>query len=159
MTVTIDDSEVREALRKLEGRLMAVLETAVGAAADVLRDTSDDMAPSYGNETELAEVGKNFVEFHIGPSKKAFYLQFFETGVQPFEVDMVRRVTTRSSGSGRKVDGSAKALAWDGVDHPVAIVRRGAMSASPFLRPAFDADQDDAKHEFGKVIKDAAEDV
>lgn len=91
-----------------------------------------------GKSTKIAISSKarGAVTGQLGPSKKKFYLRFFETGARPHTIKQTymrlgRSVTRR-------------------IKHP-------GMAARPWLRPAFDESTAAAQQAFGQAMRQAIE--
>lgn len=142
------------------------LQGAARAGGKTLLAGIEQRAPGKGFVMEDAKPNTaqtKSVEF--GPDKDHWYYQFFETGVQPFEIDMVRRKSKRSAVDraktakkgktvlvrGRKIEGDTQALKFDG--QFARHVRRGGMVAQPFMRPGYDAKRSDGLDAFGDHIR------
>jgi HK97 gp10 family phage protein len=91
-----------------------------------------------GKSTRIAISSKQrgAVTGQLGPSKKKFYLRFFETGAKPHLI--VQRYTR----IGRNVTRRLR--------HP-------GMAARPWLRPAFDESTSAAQQAFGQAMRQAIE--
>jgi len=145
--------ELANKLKKMGMRSLDVIKQAThdGAAAvygDIKRD-----AP--GPHIEIVEAdkpsGAGVSAVEIGPDRDHFYYQFFETGVQPFEINMVKKRSKRSTGRGRKLKGTKKAVRFGNVF--AKRIQRGAMAAKPFLRPNFVPRRAAIEGAFGDTIK------
>lgn len=147
--------ELRDKFNGLDHAVAGILEDAAEAGAEVIREDANQRAPGPHIKLELEKSTRNYSEVHIGPDSDHWYYCFFETGVQPFTINKISGRTTRTSGRGRPVRGTKKAMAFDNV--VTKVINRGPMAAEPFLRPAFDAKQDDAVKAVGKVLKPAIE--
>ena len=123
-----------------------VLDAAAQAGAQMIQAAANQDAPTPAIETEanlkLSKTAYKVVD--IGPKKQKWYYRFFETGVQPFEINMLTKRSTRSGGGGRPIHSSASGLAFDvdGKRIITPIVHRGSIPARPFLRPAMDSQKD-----------------
>lgn len=130
----VNGPEVAAALKRAGVAPGAVLDAAIKAAADVVRDAAASAAP--GPEIGIERVKE--AEYDVGPEKERWYYRFFETGTQPHEV------------SPRQ----ARALYLGGDVFSAGHVV-GGMPAQPFLRPAVDEKSDAAADAAGQVIKRA----
>jgi hypothetical protein len=119
------------------------------------------MGPAKQDES----TGKGAVKVEMGPDKDHWYYRFFETGVQPFTINLVKGRSKRTSslrknkqtgeyvrvkGGGRKIRGGG-ALALKFGDQFASVVRRGGMAARPFLRPTLEL-KEQVSDKFGKVM-------
>lgn len=148
--------ELARKLRAIGAGAEAKLLEATRAGAEVAFDPIKRDAPGDGVIMVQSEK-PNLTEtkaYEIGPDKEHWYYQFFETGVQPFEINMIKRRTARSAIDkkasqrkgkatkmrGRRVQGDAKVLVFPGSDGGTVFakrVRRGGMAARPFMRANF----------------------
>lgn len=135
----MNEAEVAAAIRKAGLAPRAVLEAAVEAAAEVVRDAAVPNAPGPGIGKEKSEDTETVVSFHVGPDKAHWYYRFAETGAQ------AHQITPRV----------ARALWIEG--RFVAGARHPGMPAKPFLRPASDENKPAASAAAGKVIREALE--
>jgi HK97 gp10 family phage protein len=86
---------------------------------------------------------KNAVTGQVMPSKKKWYLRFFETGTKAG----VRQARGGGAFFFRK---GGKSIKVRRINHP-------GMAARPWLRPAFDAAQNRARDAFGAAMRQAVE--
>jgi HK97 gp10 family phage protein len=135
-------------LRDLGGNTKKSLRGASKAGGEVIRVEADKLAPdtrykrktvskaSFPNSPEVCEVS-------ISPSKKAWFLRFFETGVTRHEIKAKKKASMA-------FEGSAGLVVTKSVNHP-------GMPARPFLRPAFDAKSAEATQVVGEAMRQAVE--
>jgi hypothetical protein len=111
---------------------------------------------------------RGMASVELGLDREHWYKKFAETGVQSFEIDMVKRRTKRSAIDraksakkgktvkvrGRKISGGAQAMVFDGTFS--RHTKRGGIAAAPFMRPAFDRKRGAALDAFGDSIRDDA---
>jgi HK97 gp10 family phage protein len=142
ITVRLEGEEaVMRRLQQLGLSVSAVLEGAVRAAAELVRDDARGMAP--GPEIELDTLNKTQrrVEVGVGPDDEHWYYKFLETGTGAHAIH----------GSPMLVFmGDEGLVMTPGVDHP-------GMAARPFLRPAMDANEGPATTEMGRRWRGAIE--
>jgi HK97 gp10 family phage protein len=137
------DKELLAKLALLGISTQMVLEAAVAAAAELVRDGARTMAPGPHVELEVTRSSAERAEALVGPDKEHWHYRFFETGAGPHAI------------VGRPLlwfDGENGLVRVPAVDHP-------GMAAKPFLRPAFDEKQEEAVGEMGQVWKAAVEAV
>lgn len=151
-----------------------VVDEATRSALDVAAGPIRQDAPGPGIVMVKSEKPNKpgVLAYEVGPDKAHWYYQFFETGVQPFEINLVKGRTKRSATnrkasaqkgktvamSGRRVRGEKQAVKFAGPGGVVFAkrIRRGPMAARPFMRKNFLGNTDRMQDEFGKVIKGAA---
>ena len=124
-------------------------------------------APGPGIVVERARpFTDEVVTFEVGPDKDHWYYRFFEFGVQPFEIDMIGRRSSRSAVNrkksaergvtvrtrGRKIRSEHRALKWGG-NIIKSVVQRGAFAAKPFLRRAVRDNNDAIAAAVGDVLR------
>lgn len=139
-TVTVrleGGEELLAKLRALDLNVKEELRDAGLAAAERIRATAEGMAPGPHIRLRVARQTATMVALEIGPDKEHWYYKFFETGARPHEI--VGDPTLSFEGhSGRVV---------------TRRVRHPGMAASPFLRPAMDAEEGGARDEFGSRLR------
>lgn len=143
MTAKIVGSERLIAkLRRTNGNVQAGLEPILLAAGEVLRQAAADnvrpistvTAENMIKETVVRKSGS--VEVWVGPQrKKAWYAHLIEFGAKP------HRIVPRKAKMLRFINGALRRAA----NHP-------GMAARPFMRPAFDNRQAEAKAKAGSGI-------
>ena len=132
-----------------------VLAPAALKASEVVVDEAIARGPGPHIVAEINRKGlkKGELMVEIGPDKAHFYYKFFETGVQPFEIDLVAGKSRRTSGKRRKVRKNAKVMKFG--DQFAKRVHRGGMAARPWLRPALESKQDEAREAMGREFLNA----
>jgi hypothetical protein len=144
----------------------AVLAEAARAGTLPMFQHAEQNAPGEGMTMEVTKAGHDQAIVLFGPDEEHFYYKFHETGVQPFEVNMVKRRTRRTAIDikkskakgklikvrGRRVGGDTQALLFDG--QYAKHMKRGGMAAQPFMRPAFDSKRADSLDAFGDHIRE-----
>jgi HK97 gp10 family phage protein len=166
--------ELKAVLDAMPGEIRkGVLRRATLAGAEVVRQAAEDRAPvriggpairigkkgraSGGRfrepgfladhmkkQVDRAESSNDRIVTKVGPSKDAFYGMFLEFGRQAHGVrDKVRR-----GGRGKK--GAARGLFWTRAVGQMRAVP--AMSARPFLGPAFESVQQRALDRMGEAL-------
>jgi HK97 gp10 family phage protein len=126
---------------------------ALRAAAKVIGMDARTRAPGPGVKWYVDRAPNGNIEATVKPDAAHWYYRFFETGVQPFEINFVTGRSTRTSGGGRAIRHKTDASVMKFGDQFASIVRRGGMPARPFLRPAFDTQKDAAVQAFGDKIR------
>jgi len=165
ISATLEGGE--ELLKKLKGLgidATAAADRATHAAMSVARDKIEADAPGPFIEMQRDDKikGAGRAAYDVGPDTDHWFYQFFETGVQPFEIDMVRRRTKRSaiekkSGKtmrGRKVRGEQAVMQFSigGKEVFTRRVKRGGIPAQPFMRRNFLGSEEPMKDRFGDSI-------
>lgn len=152
--------ELRAKLVAMGKKAYEVLDEATAAALQPTADAIRQDAPGPHILQEKADKPnkKGVVAHDVGPDKDHWFYQFSETGVQPFEVDLVRKKTKRSGGGRRKVRGEAQALKFPGSGGEVFAkrIRRGGIPAKPFMRKNFLGRERPMVTTFGQVIEQKA---
>lgn len=140
-------------LQKMGADALRVVKKATYDGANAVYGDIRRDAP--GPHIEIVEADKpraaGVFSVEMGPDKEHFFYQFFETGVQPFEINMVKRRSKRSSGRGRKLKGDKKAIHFG--DIFAKRIQRGGMAARPFLRTNFIPKRAQIETAFGATIK------
>jgi HK97 gp10 family phage protein len=126
-------------LRKMGVDVDQVLEAAATAGAQMIAETANGKAPRRLIRTETAERRAGRVTVDVGMPDEVWYWRYLETGAGPHGI----------TGSPLMFEGDQGTIVTGAVSHP-------GMAARPFLRPAFDAEKDNAADETGKVIKKQA---
>ena len=138
------------------------------ATEDGMNAVVDDIkrdAPGDGIMVQRDEDNRGNATVLAGPDKAHWYYQFFETGVQPFEINLGKGRSKRSAlnntksaakgkavrMTGRKIQGEAQALHWGDVF--AKTIHRGGMSAKPFMRPNFIPQKDKIEQAFIDTIE------
>lgn len=127
--------EAARNLKRVGISIEDVMPAAVQAAAMVLRDLAADRAP--GPEIEMEMTGKT--EASVGPTREKWIYRFWEFG-------------TQSGARVAKKGGVFTFMGEDGRLRRVKVINHPGLPAQPFLRPAFDEGQDEAKNQAGAVI-------
>jgi len=133
----IDD--VKRALDGQRDALRQALLAIVLAGAEVIRSAAESMAPGRiaGDMLkEPAERSGTKVLVNIGPHKRRWYAQIVEKGA------VAHPVAPRRKKALRLADNTLRRSA----QHP-------GTRARPFLRPAFDGNQDNAQTAMGDQVK------
>ena len=138
--VTIEgDEELLLKLRALGAGVEQILETAVLAGAEIVKDQANSLAPGPHIESEVTEKSRTRATAEIGPDKEHWYYRFFETGTTGHPI------TPHKKG--------ALAFPWAGIDYVLASVWVMGMPAKPFLRNSMDEKQDSAVDATGAEFK------
>lgn len=136
-------SDVVAQIKRRGGNVTQGLETILNAAAEPIQEAatanargiSQRTADAMTKETVVRRGGR--VEVHIGPEKKrAWFAHIIEFGARP------HRIVPRRSKALRFVNGALRRSA----NHP-------GSPARPFMRPAFDNRQGEAKQIAADEIK------
>ena len=133
------DEELLLKLRALGAGVEQILETAVLAGAEIVKDQANRLARGPHIETEITEKSRTKAIAEIGPDKEHWYYRFFETGAGPHEI------SPKSAGG----------LAFAGREGDIVLQRvsHTGMAANPFLRPAMDEKKDSAVDATGAEFK------
>lgn len=118
------DKELLAKLARLGNQVEVILEAAVTAGAEVMRDDARTKAPGPEIETETESRSRTRVTKDIGPTKEKWYYTFFETGT-------AAGVRTTKKGYFTFIGNNGRLVRVKSINHP-------GMAAKPFLRPAFD---------------------
>jgi len=143
--------ELAEQLARMGSKALEVVAKATHSGAEAVLDDIKADAPGPHIAMEEAKAPRGSAAVVIGPEKEHWHYQFFETGVQPFEINMVKRKSKRSTGRGRKMKGDKQAMKFGEIF--AKRIERGPMAAKPFLRPNFVPKRDQIEDAFGDVIK------
>lgn len=145
-TIRIELDGDKELMAKLSAMgigAKAILEAAVSAGAELVRDLARERAPGPEIEMEVARSSATSATAAVGPDKEHWYYRFHETGAgahpikgKPFMV----------------FEGESGTVRTKAVAHP-------GFGASPFLRPAIDGHEDDAADAMGEVFRVVIEGV
>lgn len=158
-------------LRAMGSQAQSAVDRATRSGLDVAYAQIKQDAPGPGVVMEKADKPDKpgVAAYQAGPDKAHWYYQFFETGVQPFEINLARGRTKRTAVnrkaserkgktvtmSGRRVQGEKQALKFAGPGGVVFAkrIRRGAMAARPFMRKNFLGNTERMKDAFGDEIE------
>ncbi len=134
-------AELVRRLEKMGLDVRQVVEAAAQAGAQVIADAANGLAPAprvlVEADAKARKPGR--VTMSVGPDKEKWYWMFLETGATEHPITPRRKKALAFDVDGERV------MAW-AVKHP-------GMAARPFLRPAFDAEQANAKDMVGEHIK------
>ena len=154
-------------LRELREDAHGILPKAGQVGSGIIARRARAGAPGPGIIVERAKpFSEETVAFEIGPDKDHWFYRFFEFGVQPFEINMIGKRSTRSAINrkksaargekvnvrGRRVQSEKRALKWGG-NIIKSVVHRGAFAAKPFLRRAVRDNNDAISYAVGEVIR------
>lgn len=130
-------------IRRRGGNVTQALEAILNAAAEPIQDAAAANARSISQRTADAMTKETVVrrngrvEVHIGPEKKrAWYAHIIEFGARP------HRIRPRRAKALRFINGALRRFA----NHP-------GSPAQPFMRPAFDNRQAEARQVAANEIK------
>lgn len=129
--------ELLDKLRQMDLNVKAELRAAVVAGAEIIREAANSMAPGPNIKLRVASATQRAVEVEIGPDAAHWYYRFFEKGARPHEI------------RGRPLlafEGERGLVITPRVSHP-------GMGASPFLRPAHDANEGPATQAIGARLR------
>ncbi len=129
--------ELLEALRAMDLNVKAELRAAVSAGAEIIREAANGLAPGPHIKMRVARATASVVEVDIGPDAEHWYYRFHETGAAPHEIRGKALLA---------FEGSNGTVVTPRVSHP-------GMGASPFLRPAHDANEGAATTEIGAKLR------
>lgn len=132
--------ELLEKLRAMGIDVRKVLKEATLAGAEEIRRPANHDAPGPHIIAEVMASDKNSATVGIGPDEDHWYYQFFETGAQPHKI----------TGAPLAFEGEEGTIIIGRVSHP-------GMTASPFLRPAFDRHKGDAEQSVGDKLRGVIE--
>jgi HK97 gp10 family phage protein len=139
--ITIEgDEKLLKKLRALGAGVEQVLESAVLAGAEIVKDQANSLAPGPHIETEVTEKSRTKATAEIGPDKDYWYYRFFETGTSSHEV-------TPKNAGGLQFMGPGGEMIVRMITHP------SGMAANPFLRPAMDEKKDTVVDATGSEFK------
>ena len=133
--------ELIAALRRMDVNVKSELRAAVSAGAEIVRDAANGLAPGPHIAMQVIKATQTVVEVDIGPKAEKWYYRFFETGAAPHEI------------RGKAL------LAFEGSNGLVVtpVVSHPGIGASPFLRPAMDANEGEATDAIGAKLRSSIE--
>lgn len=144
MTIRVTLEGDEDLIRKLHAmglRVQDLLEPAVQAAAELVRDDARGMAPGPAIEQEKTRATRTLVEVSVGPDRRHWYYRFLESGTAGHGPAR-RRFMVFNPGGGLVFTGYVR-----------------GTSARPFLRPAADSNEDAAADKMGSMWSRAIESV
>lgn len=133
-------------LAALGGNVRSTARAAVRAGAKVIQAAAESNAQGIGGgggkhtAIKVSQRVKGTIEAMIGPSKRKWFFRYFETGTTAHEI----------TGAPLVFEGDEGLVITGGVSHP-------GMPANPWLRPAFDGQQDAAVKAVGDYLVQAIE--
>jgi HK97 gp10 family phage protein len=128
--------ELLRKLRQLGLDVSDSLEVAAHAGAAVFVQGANQNAPAPEIRAETSEKRAQQVTVDVGPPDEKWYWRFAETGAQAHEI----------TGAPLAFIDEGDLVVTGRVDHP-------GMAATPFLRPTFDADHDEATDAVGDELR------
>lgn len=135
----VGEQKLKERLQKMGQAVVRINRAAAEAGAKVILDAATPKAPGPHLGMEVVRSDEDQAEVAIGPDKEHWYYQFFETGAGSHEISPKNRKALAFPGrDGDKVTG--------GLQHP-------GMPAEPFLRPAMQNNEDEARDAAGKTFR------
>ena len=141
--VTLEGSkELLDALKKVVKDVNTELKTAALNGAEVIHDAAEALAPGPYLVVDVDEKPGR-VTTEIKADRDHWHYRFFELGADTHEITAKKGVRLSFVRGGQSVVVS-------GVQHP-------GMAAKPFLRPAFDANQDRAEQAVADYLKKVIE--
>ena len=167
-TVVVEGGEeLTHKLRLAGDRITEVLPGSGRAGSELIVKLALTNAPGpYVTFEPGRPWSKDLVSFLIGPDKAHWYYRFFEYGVQPFEINMISKRSTRTAidnkrsaklgrevtARGRPIKSAFRALKFGG-DNIFSSVFRGPMAARPFLRIAVRNHNDQIAGKVAEIFK------
>jgi len=139
-TVLIGDKALMRKLARMVTGTEALLGLAAEMGAAVFKSAAESRAPGPHIETEEVVRTRTLATRAIGPDKAHWYYGLLETGARAHMIE----------GAPLVFEGSRGVVFVRAVKHP-------GFGARPFLRPAFDADRDEATRRVGEALKRAIE--
>jgi HK97 gp10 family phage protein len=137
-----------KALREADGNVRKAQRGAIRAGGELIKAEAQRLAPASRRAKrvvlQVSSPRKGVVEARVKPSKRAWYLKFFETGVGQHEIP--------SAGKRLVFEGREGLVVTNTVVHP-------GMPARPFLRPAIDGQHDAAVAAVGESLRQALEEA
>lgn len=129
--------ELIAALEELDLTVKRELRAAALVGADVVKRVANARAPGPNIEASVSQTTGAKVVVDIGPDAAHWFYRFHETGAAAHEIH------------------GAGLLAFEGRDGVVITPRvsHPGMAASPFLRPAFDENQEAARDAMGDALR------
>lgn len=143
-TITAHLSITEESWRKLQAQLKRlesvarkdVMEKAVTAGAEVIRDEANVLAPGPHIELSVPTVTNTNAIAHVGPDAEHWQYRFMELGATPHEI----------TGAPLVFWGDDGLVVTRSVSHP-------GMIAEPFLRPAAEEKSQQAQEAMAAVLE------
>lgn len=131
------DKELVGKLKKLGISVSQVLEAATLAAAKVIEDAAEPLAPGPNIDHEVKKKTPTRVTVHVGPDADHWHYRFaeFGAGAHPISGPLA-------------FEGRAGPIVVGGVQHP-------GRGKAAFLRPAVDGYEEEARGALGDVLKAA----
>jgi HK97 gp10 family phage protein len=83
-----------------------------------------------------ASIKRGYAGVKVGPDKEHWYYRFFETGASPHEIEAE----------------TAEALLLVGGNLRERVLHHPGMGANPFMRPGFDASEEEVKRVIGEAL-------
>lgn len=142
LDITIDGlDEALSALRRAGVSTRPILRAAAQAGADLIAEAARANAPGPEIESDVVESTATAITVDVGPTKPKWYYRFFETGAGPHAIQGKSLLV---------FDGEQGLVRIGAVQHP-------GQAAQPFLRPAFDAQGDNAVDIIANRLRSAIE--
>lgn len=130
----------------LGGNVRGTARAAVRAGARVIQTEAEANASAIGSgggkhtAIKVKQKKAGLIEAMIGPSKRKWWYRYFETGVTAHEI----------TGGPLVFEGDEGLVVTGAVAHP-------GLAARPWLRPAFDTQDDAAVEAVGEFLRQAVE--
>ncbi len=138
--VVTGGAEIERWLNGIGEAAETVLEDAVNAAAEVVREAADELAPSANSIVkETAEKSQTRCEVDVTLDDDKWHYKFLETGAQAHTI----------------LPDEAGALMFPEAANPFGIAHHPGFAARPFLRPAADRNEDEATDAAGDSFRQA----
>jgi len=134
--------ELQQKLKDLGKAARRKMVHATRSGANVLRDEMRRLSGSSMSDEIVTRVSKatsDESEIEIGPTKHGYHLVILELGAQSHPIKPKRK----------------QAMAFEGKEGQVVTTKIGhpGMRARPFMRPAVDTKENEAKDKLGEVLK------
>jgi len=144
VSVKIDGmDELLVKLRRLGDSAEKYVELATKIGAEFIRDEAIGRAPGPEIHDVMAQRTASSATAYIGPDRKHWYYQFFETGAGGHEIKGNQYLA---------FVGNQGLVITKSVQHP-------GVSAAPFLRPAIQGNQNEITRRMGAAFKRAIDEV
>lgn len=140
--------ELLKALRDADGNVKKSLRGAMRAGGILIKEEANRLAPESRRAKkvvlQVSSPRSGIVEARVKPSKRAWYLKYFETGTSRHEIASTGKRISFEGREGRVV---------------TSIVIHPGMPARPFLRPAIDGQAAAAVAAVGESLRQAVVDA
>lgn len=140
--------ELKRQIERLGRASREAMVEACEAGGKVIRDEARRILGSDDVEMRVSHQTEKLTEVEIGPPAKKWRLQFLETGAAGHKIKARKEPAMMFYSTPAKTN----LVVTGGVQHP-------GMQARPFLRPAVDTQENQAKDRLGEVLREAIEAV